>query len=179
MTLIETERLVLRPLRQSDLATLAAVLNNFNISKNTAHIHYPYALSDAEDFFTITRKCEPPSLLLSITRKSGGGIIGGVGYTAEPENHSVELGYWLAEAEWGKGIGSEAACAMVAHAFEIGRHPKLVASFHHGNTASGRILAGLGFEPIDTAMNYSRAQGKDVPVTKLVLTREKWQGRST
>ncbi len=138
MTVIETERLVLRLLRQSDLATVAKLLNNFNISKNTAHIPYPYALSDAEDFFTITRKCEPPSLLLSITSKSGGEIIGGIGYTAEPENHRAELGYWLAEAEWGKGIGSEAARAMVAHAFEVSRHSKLMASFHDGNAASGQ-----------------------------------------
>lgn len=178
MTVIETERLVLRPLQRSDLAVLASVLNNFNISKNTAAIPFPYSLSDAEDFFAITQRAEPRTLRLSITRKGGNdAVIGGIDYE-QREDGGAELGYWLAETEWGKGIGGESASAMVAHAFEVSRHLKLDASFHDGNIASGRILKSLGFEPTGTAMNYSKAQARAVPVTNLVLTREKWKGRS-
>jgi RimJ/RimL family protein N-acetyltransferase len=50
----------------------------------------------------------------------------------------------------------------------------LLSGFHVDNPNSGRILRGIGFEETHEAMNFSVAQNKDVPVTKLRLTREAW-----
>jgi RimJ/RimL family protein N-acetyltransferase len=171
--IIETERLILRPLAAGDLGTLAAALDNFNISKNTARIPFPYTLKDAEEFLVITQKTEPGTLRLAITAKdSGDHVRGSIGYEA---GESVEIGYWLAEPDWGKGFGTEAARALTDHAFDVAGHGNLVAGFRHGNDASRRILEGLGFVKTGDAMMFSRAVGAEIPVTRLVLTRHNWR----
>ena len=170
--IIETRRLILRPLRASDLDTLTAALNNFNVSRNTAHIPFPYRRADAEDFLAATRKPAPGTLRLSITRKDGGDLVcGGIGYET---GDNVELGFWLAETEWGKGFGSEAAQAVTDHALEVAGRERLAASYRIGNEASRRILERLGFQPTGEKLAFSKSAGAEVPVMHMELTRAAW-----
>jgi RimJ/RimL family protein N-acetyltransferase len=171
-TIIETERLVLRPLRPDDLDWLTAALNNFNISQNTARIPFPYVRKNAEDFLAITQKLAPGTLRLSITRKDGEDrVCGGIGYE---NGEKVELGYWLAEAEWGKGYGGEAALAVTDHAFEVAGHERLAASYRIGNEASRRILERLGFKFVQEKLEFSKSVGAEVPVMHVEITRAQW-----
>ena len=169
--MIETQRLTLRPLRADDLDALTLALNNFNVSRNTARIPFPYHRNDAEAFFTMTEKECPGTLQLAITRKDGNDrLCGGISYEMED---SVELGYWLAEPEWGKGYGGEAARAMTDHAFRSG-HDDLFAGYAIGNDASRRILEGLGFKVVGERMTFSKSRGLDVPVVRMKLSRADW-----
>lgn len=172
---IKTERLLLRPLRESDLVTLAATLNNFRIVRNTASIPWPYRLDDARDHFDRANRSIPGTLRLVVAEKSRPNIVvGGIGYEAEDVGLSAELGYWLAEAVWAKGYGYEAAKAVTVHAFETAGHDRLVADYRHGNEASRRILDRLGFRFVGHAMSYSRGEGHETPVARLELTRREW-----
>ncbi len=171
--MIETHRLILRPMRADDLDTLTSALNNFNVSRNTARIPFPYERKDAEAFFAMAGERSPGTLRLVITRKDGGDrLCGGISYEKE---ENVELGYWLAEAEWGKGYGREAARAMTDHAFRIARHDELAAGYAIGNHASRRILEALGFTAAGERMTYSKSQGIAVPVVRMKLCRADWQ----
>lgn len=173
--IIETERLILRPLRTDDLDALTAALNNFSVSRNTARIPFPYERKDAEAFLAMTQKESPGTLQLAIIRKgSPDRLCGGISYEKE---ESVELGYWLAEAEWGKGYGSEAARAMTDHAFRSG-HEELTAGYAVGNHASRRILEGLGFTVVERRMTFSKAVGRKVAVVRMKLSRPDWEGKT-
>lgn len=175
-TILETPRLILRPLKPDDLPALVDGLNNFNVSRNTARIPFPYGLADAQEFFAITQKSEPGTLRLTIARKDGGGrLCGGIGYEVCQDGRSAEIGYWLAQAQWGLGLGREAARAMTDHAFEMTGHHALVAGYRHGNEASRRILEGLGFVNTGETMTFSRAVGAETPTTRLVLSRHNWE----
>lgn len=170
--IIETERLILRPLRADDLDALTAALNNFNVSRYTARIPFPYERKDGEAFLAITRKRSPGTLHLAITRKDNGDrVCGGISYEKEER---VELGYWLAEAEWGQGYGGEAARAMTDHAFRSG-HDELAAGYARGNDASRRILEVLGFTAVGERTMFSKSMGVNVPVVRMKLSRADWE----
>lgn len=173
ITTIATKRLLLRPLRGDDLDMLAAGLNNFNVSQNTARIPFPYGSADAEDFLALTQRPAPGTLRLAITRKDGADrLCGGIGYEA---GENVVLGYWLAEPAWGQGFGGEAARAMTDHAFEVAGHECLVASYRIGNEASRRILERLRFQPRQGKRTFSKAVGGEVTVMHMELTRARWE----
>lgn len=173
--MIETERLILRPMTERDSVPLAHALNNFRISRNTSRIPWPYRLDDACAYLEYLRQIGPGSLWLAITRKAEpAAMAGGIGYSAGTAGHTSELGYWLDEPFWAKGYGLEAARAVVAHAFHETEHERLVASYHHGNEASRRILDRLGFRFTHHALSYSRARGHRVPTAFMELSKAEW-----
>lgn len=179
MTIISTDRLILRPLRDGDGPALVRELNDFAITRNTATIPFPYADSDAADFLHHVRAWGSRSLACAVeTKDAPGELIGVVSYEWSDDKQDAELGYWLSQSHWRQGLGREAAGAAVAHAFEFNRHPRLVARYHDGNRASERILLGLGFAPVGRGNSFSRAQGKEVPVAILELTADRWRGRA-
>ena len=174
-TIIETERLILRPLRESDLEQLVLVLNNINITRNTARIPFPYTRADAEAFLEIMQHVEPGSLRRMITRKDRGDIVcGDIGYEADTTNSGADLGFWLAEADWRQGYGTEAARTMTDHAFEVAQHRAVFAGYRIGNEASRRILERLGFRATVEVMTFSKGAGTEVPVIRMELTRAAW-----
>jgi len=176
-TTIETPRLVLRPLAESDLDDLVRGLNNFNVSKMTARVPHPYGADDARAFLALCQAEAEGALRLSIVRREAPRrVIGGVGYEAVDEAGAAELGYWLAEPEWGQGFASEAAAAVRDHGFRRDAFDRLIARYRTDNPASGRVLAKLGFTVTGTTTCGSVAAG-DNPATTVALTREAWRSR--
>jgi RimJ/RimL family protein N-acetyltransferase len=172
---IATKRLLLRPLRESDLAALAAALNSRRISHNTARIPWPYSLDDARAHLARVSRGERGTLNMMIVEKQRADrVVGGIGYEADGAGHGAELGYWLAETLWSKGYGHEAAKAVVDHAFKVSRHDRLHAGYRHGNEASRRILDRLGFRIVGHSMMPSLGAGHPTPVARLELTRREW-----
>ena len=173
--MIATERLILRPMTERDLVRLAHALNNFRISRNTSRIPWPYRLDDASEYLDRLRALGSGSLWLAIShRAEPSGIAGGIGYSAGVAGHAAEIGYWLDEPYWAMGYGFEAASAIVNHAFNSTGLERLVASHHHGNGASRRILDRLGFRFTHHALTYSRAWGHRVPTAFMELSKSEW-----
>jgi RimJ/RimL family protein N-acetyltransferase len=81
-----------------------------------------------------------------------------------PEGDDVELAYRLARRAWGRGLASEAAAALIAHAFRELGLPRLVAVTYPENLASQRVLEKLGFR------READADYKGVRVRYFVLT---------
>jgi len=167
MTTLTTPRLVLRPPQDADRTALVAGLDNLNVSRWTGRIPHPYGPDDAEAFLNHVRQTPQDALVLVITHE--GALIGVIGI------EGGELGYWLAEPHWGKGYGTEAARAVVDHAFGRQGREELVASYHLGNGASRRILLGLGFVELGEGSAYSKARRAEVPHMRLTLTRAGWE----
>jgi RimJ/RimL family protein N-acetyltransferase len=179
MTVIATQRLILRPLRAEDIPALIRELNTYAIARNTARVPWPYGAADAREFLAFAQGLDTRSLVSGIELKHQPGLLKGVvSYEWSAAKGDAELGYWLSQSLWGQGFGREAAAAAVDHAFAVNGHPRLVACYHDGNEASRRILEGLGFERVGACSAFSKAQGADVPVTNLALTRERWRSRA-
>lgn len=172
---IETPRLILRAPHEDDAETLVRELNNYNISRNTGRIPFPYGLEDAVKFLQHSGKMNPPSNTWAITAKPDvASLMGVISLEYDPENDDAELGYWLAQSVWGKGFATEAALAVVAFAFTDLQLKTLVACFHNDNPVSGRILKGLGFVETGACTSFSRAQNAEVAVTNLRLGHAGW-----
>ncbi len=167
MTTIATSRLVLRAPRTADKEAFVRGLNNLEVSRWTRRIPYPYTATDAEAWLALP--VEGDGLLKrAITLDDE--LIGVIGI----ENR--EIGYWIAQAYWGKGYATEAARAMTDHAFEAMGTEGLVASYQLGNTASRKILLGLGFIETGQAQSTCLATNSSVEIMTLELSRQDWQG---
>jgi RimJ/RimL family protein N-acetyltransferase len=173
--IIETERLSLRPLRDSDAEAIATLIDDYEISKNLARVPYPYHRSDAEEFLDFVKTCTVKSRFSAICLKESPDTFQGcISYEWHEEKQDAELGYWLVQPMWGKGFMSEAAIATVNHAFGAAGIEKLVSCYFDSNPASGKVLRKAGFDVVGPCMQFAKAQNKEVPVTNMVLTREVW-----
>jgi RimJ/RimL family protein N-acetyltransferase len=170
--MIKTKRLTLRPLHQDDAPTLVRELNNFNITRNTGNVPYPYRDQDAAEYLEFVGEQPAQSCIRAITLQNH--LIGVIGYLYSAEKQDAELGYWLSEKHWGQGFMTEAATAMVQRAFTVSNTPKLIACFQNENPVSARILAKFGFVEVVGCKKFSKARGEDVSVTNTELTREVW-----
>jgi len=85
-----------------------------------------------------------------------------------PIDGDVEIAYRLARCAWGRGLATEAAGALVAHALRAVGLPQVVAVTYPENRASQRVLDKLGFERRGF-LDY-----KGVRTTYHVLTRAAW-----
>jgi RimJ/RimL family protein N-acetyltransferase len=130
-------------------------------------------MADGREFLARCERQEPGNLILAMARRSDNRVSGNIGYEANGKG-AAELGYCLAEPLWGQGLGREAATAMTDHAFGVSGHERLFAGYRHGNDASRRILARLGFIATHAEMLNCRATGESTPVVRMELTRENW-----
>ena len=139
--------IVLREYADSDLERLVALANNQNVSRYLVPIFpYPYTTADAKWWIgtgskqdgTITRAIEYQGLL-----------VGSVGITLQNgwREHLGEIGYWVGEEHWGKGIATAALEEMTEYGFASLRLRKLYAPVLAPNVASMRVLTKCGYTP--------------------------------
>src|SRR5262245_42514186 len=109
---LATERLTLRAPRCDDAKAIAALANDRRIAENTLRIPHPYGLADAESFIAIANTAGEHTFL--ITRDAD--VLGTCGI-ARRNGEEPEIGYWLGVPFWGQGYATEAARALIDHAF--------------------------------------------------------------
>ena len=162
-TPIATERLLLRPVVESDRAAIAAALGDFEVSKWLARVPHPFGLEDV----IIDTDGFPGMSAIDL----GGEMIGAVRCT---EDH---LGYWLARDHWGQGYGPEAVEAAVTQLMDVRGGQEIRSGVFDGNRASLRLLERLGFAPTGCSAVFCAARGVELPHTDMVLTRAAWEAR--
>ena len=100
------------------------------------------------------------------------GVFHGVGLLLPmPDGDDVEVGYRLARASWGRGIATEAAAALIDHAFTRLALPRVVAVVYPDNHLSRRVLGKLGFTH-DGPRQYRGAR-----IEHFVLPADAWRRR--
>lgn len=80
----------------------------------------------------------------ALVDKGTGRLVGQCGLLNLPESPDIEILYLLERACWGRGLATEAARAVLAHAFEHLRLPRVVAVTRPEHAASRRIMEKLG-----------------------------------
>jgi RimJ/RimL family protein N-acetyltransferase len=168
---LETERLILRAPRFEDAEAIAALVNDRRIAENTSRIPHPYALADAHAFVTATNTDDRESSFLIGT--SNRSIIGCCGI-AKLDGETPEIGYWLGVPFWGKGYATEAARAVIDHAFGDLGYDTLLAGARVSNAASRRVLEKCGFQWTGVGLYRIRALASSAPCDRFRLDRGLW-----
>ena len=145
MTELKLTRCTLRPWRVEDEASLALHANNRNLSRNMRDIFpYPYTAADAAEWIERV-KDESPTQNFAIAVDGAG--VGGISLMLRSDvyRQSAEVGYWLGEPFWGRGIASEALRAVTDYAFATFDVIRLEAGVFGWNPASARVLEKAGY----------------------------------
>lgn len=130
----------------SDKSALVKYANNYNVSKNLRDsFPFPYTDKDAKLWLSSV-SANKPELNFAIANKTE--LIGGIGLMPQPDVYrfSAEIGYWLAEPFWGKGIVTKALIAMTKYAFENYNFNRLFAGVFEGNIGSQKVLEKAGYK---------------------------------
>ena len=131
----------------SDCESLARQADNIRIWSNVRDIFpHPYTPNDAVVFISSAISKPRPAVDRAID--IDGEAVGGIGIVLQydVERISAEIGYWLGESFWNKGIMTEAVKQMVTYAFISFPLSKLYAPVYEYNLASMRVLEKAGFE---------------------------------
>jgi RimJ/RimL family protein N-acetyltransferase len=169
--IIKTSRLVLRAPHPNDTAEIALLANDRRIAENTARIPHPYRLADAREF--ITYATETNREIMFVITLPNDRVIGACG-VGSIDGRDPEIGYWLGVPFWGKGYATEAARAVINHAFSTLRYDMLRAGARVSNPASRRVLEKCGFEWTGVALVRPRAVRSHVPADRFRLERSFW-----
>jgi len=182
MKYLETRRLHLRPVNEKDAKYLVKSLNNLNISRWIVPMPYPYKKSDAMFWINLQKKQfkkKPRTdYHFIIELKPEKKIIGAVGIFGFDE-HKVEgeLGYWLDEEYWNKGIMSEAVERIIDFGFLDLKLKKIVIPVFAGNPGSNGIAKKMGFKLEGVLRQHARckATGKIHDENYWGLLRGEWK----
>lgn len=143
---MESNMLVIRDFCEADISQLAILANNSKITDNVRDsMPYPYYRDDAISFIEYCRE-EDPQVTFAIEYK--GCFVGCVGLVLQTDIYrlNAEIGYWIGEPFWGKGIATEAVKLASDYAFKKLNLNRLYAGVFESNAASQRVLEKAGFK---------------------------------
>lgn len=157
----------LRPYRASDVAALARIGNDREVSRNlTDRFPHPYTEQAARNWIAVCEADGEPTRNFAI--EVDGLLAGGAGIELREGERTgaAEVGYWLGRRFWGRGIATAAVIALRDYAFETFELEKLEASVFGWNPSSVRVLEKAGFQQEG---RLRRAVVKDGERTDLLL----------
>ncbi len=136
---------VLRPWEEADAPAIVPHADDPSVASRLRDgFPHPYTLADARAFIARARAIDPPTIF---TIEVEGAAAGGIGFHpgTDVERFSAEVGYWLGRRYWGRGIATQALCALADHAFAAHGFLRLWAVPFADNPASARVLEKAGF----------------------------------
>jgi RimJ/RimL family protein N-acetyltransferase len=135
----------LRPWRVGDEPSLVRYADNRNVSRNLKdRFPFPYTAADADTWIGHVATQTPATAFAIVV---DGAAVGGIGIELGTDVHrrSAEIGYWLGEPFWGRGIATEALRALTDYAFATFDICRLEARVFDWNPASARVLEKAGY----------------------------------
>lgn len=132
----------------ADAKDLSAVLSNAKIHDNLRDgLPYPYTEQDGLDFISAMLSADAnETFAFAITTE--GKVIGSIGVFRQGNIHrrTAELGYYIAEAYWGKGLMTKAVRQICRYVFNNSDILRIYAEPFAFNAASCRVLEKAGFQ---------------------------------
>jgi len=174
---METERLVLRPLKPDDAAAFARLAGSREIAHTTITIPHPFSENQARQWIVArTGQSEAgKGIVFAIATMADAQLIGTVGLREIDAEHSqAEIGFWIGAPSWGKGYATEAARRVIRYAFEECNLNRVYAHHMVRNPASGRVLEKLGMKREGLLRQRIRKWGVFEDVVLLAILRDDW-----
>jgi len=164
----------LRPWLEDDLPCLVKYADNHKISRNMRDgFPHPYTEQSGKAFLEMVEKSN--DLILCI--EANGEAVGSAGIHLKPDIYrkNAEIGYWLAEPYWGKGIISRVIPMMVDKGLENCDIERIYAGVFGSNKASQRVLEKCGFTLEAQLEKAIYKNGKFENEHLYAILRESWQ----
>jgi [ribosomal protein S5]-alanine N-acetyltransferase len=142
---LHTPTCALRAFRPTDAASLAHHANNRAIGLTVRDVFpHPYTLADADAYIALVADEQP---VMSFAIEVDGAAVGGISLRrgTDVERQMAEIGYWLGESYWRRGIATAAVRAVTAYAFRDLDLLRVVAIVFAHNPASVRVLERAGY----------------------------------
>ena len=173
MITMETDRITLRPWRDSDAETLFKWASDPDVGPRAGWAPH----KSVEESLEIIRTVFNDVLCTwAIELKETGEAIGAMGYgpSCECDLPAREgeplIGYWVAKPYWNQGICTEALRLMLDHIRQTTDIKSLISGHFVDNPASGRVMEKCGFIPTgETCIDEKQYQGKGRPIRVLRL----------
>jgi RimJ/RimL family protein N-acetyltransferase len=153
---IVTERLRLRPRQPADEIALVALAANPAIAPNLCAT---IAVDGGK--------------AMVIAERMSGRLIGGAEHGVTGLGTGIEVAVWIGEPEWGRGFATEAAQALIDHAFTEARVDVLWCSNRVTNDRARRVIEKCGFQFRGTGMVRLTGRGA-FPIERFALDRRNW-----
>ena len=137
--------IAIRPIALSDLDNLVKYADNPKIAKNlTNQFPHPYTREAGERFLGMATKSDPANIFAIVV---DGEMVGAIGLHPQGDImcKNAEMGYWLAEPFWGKGIMSTVIPQMVEYGFKSFDINRIYARPFGSNIGSQKVLEKSGF----------------------------------
>ena len=134
-----------RSWRSEDAAGIVRYANNYRIWLNLRDAFpHPYTAQHARDFIRSVRNRTPETTFAIAVDDEA---VGSIGFVLHPdvERVSAEIGYWLAEPFWGRGIVTDALAAVTKYALDTHQLTRIYAVPFASNAASCRVLEKAGY----------------------------------
>lgn len=170
--IIPLDGIELRNWRADDAHSLARHANNRRVWRNLRdHFPHPYTLDDANRWICYARDIAPHSNFAIAVRDEA---VGGAGLSLREDvyRRSAEVGYWLGEAHWGRGIATRVVRAVADYAFDSFDVCRLWAEVFEWNAASMRVLEKCGFALEARLRKSVTKDGQTVDALLYALLRE-------
>ena len=146
MPALETPRLHLREIRDSDAAALFTLHSDARVMRYWSSTAWTDPAQAQQLLQRLQRDRAAGVLPWAIATREDDALIGTVTlFNISPGNRRAEIGYALGSAHWGKGFSSEALRAVLRHAFDVLQLERVEADTDPRNAPSLRLLEGLGF----------------------------------
>jgi len=155
--ILTTGSLTLRSFDPNDVSAVQILAGNYNVSKSTLNIPYPYEDGMAEKWIGSHQETwnTKTGIVYAVTITKTDTLVGAISLH-DIDGVLGELGYWIGEPHWGKGYCTEAARALIQFSFE-----KLNLSIIHAehlatNPASGKVMEKIGMKHIGSELKRDR-----------------------
>ena len=165
--------ITIRNWKKTDAAPLAAALSNKNILNNLRDgLPYPYTEKDAEEYIDFILNSNPNDTF-AYAIDVDGRAVGSIGAFRQGNIHfrTAELGYYLAEEYWGRGIMTIAVKQICEKLFAETDILRIFAEPFDCNVGSRRVLEKAGFQLEGILKNYAFKNGKVLDMAIYSYTR--------
>jgi len=164
----------IRSWKIEDAQNLSSALNNKNIHDNLRDgLPLPYTVSDAESFISSMLSADKDSTYAwAITVDDV--AVGSIGVFRKDNVHrlTAEMGYYVAEEYWGKGVTTEAVKQACRYIFDNTDIVRIFADPYDFNVASCRVLEKAGFTYEGTLRKNAVKNGQLVDMKMYAVIRE-------
>jgi RimJ/RimL family protein N-acetyltransferase len=165
MTLLRTDRLILRPPSVDDAPAFVLTMGSYDVARWMTPLPWPFTLSMARDWLAEASALSAKHAMFIVEQH--GQMVGGI--TIGPE-----LGFGIKRSHWGRGIGTEAVSAVLNWYFANPDCMDIVCASQENNLAALRLQQKLGFSPQGSDRRFSHALQQNVGHVLSTLTRSAW-----
>lgn len=169
--IIETQRLILRPWKDTDADAIVAGFSDFDTAKMLI-VPFPYSKADAIEFLEKRKNDDENSFYFAISLKENGKVIGGTNICIDKTNGSNGGGIWIDKNYQGFGYGTEAWTARAKFAFFDLNLDKLHNGYFEYNQVSPKMQQKIGYKIVGERERFCPSLGKNVKEIRTLLTKE-------